>query len=156
MLLTHLPHVRPSARPSVPPSVSHLSSHFDPPPSPRVCHMFVLALQLPHPLSDFTPLSCLPFTSVTGLCFLLCHVTVNRPPPFTFFQAGLCCLSFTGFLAFFFSPSLSLPPCLSRAHAHAHTHTSPPIRTLSFWKQMLFVRSYHYWLIKKTSLLLLL
>ena len=133
---------------------------------PPVCHARPDSL---NPVRFLSPL-CLPLSSV--ILLILRSSIVSRytalPPlhkplrsPFTFLQAGPCCLGFTGFSAASLPlshppsypslpPSPSLPPLFSASPPH------PPLHPLSFWKQMLFVRSYHYWLIKKTSLLLLL
>lgn len=127
--------------------------------------IFVLALRLPQPCQISLPfLSFSHFSYTSHPPFFYC-VTLHSASslthlfrsPFTFLQGGPSCLGFTGFSAA--SPSLS--PALSSSFLSLSPtlppSLPPPLHpSLSFWKQMLFVRSYHYWLIKKTSLLLLL
>lgn len=83
--------------------------------------------------------------------FLPSHT--SPPLPIYFLTSRSLLSRLHSFLSCF---SHSCPPCyLSLALSQKPLLCHPPSPS-PFRKQMLFVRSYHYWLIKKTSLLLLL
>lgn len=89
--------------------------------SPCVCHIRLGSSTPSTPVrlhSSFLSFFHFCYSFVFFHCVTLQHTPPL--PPFTFFQAGPCCLSFTGFVA---SPSFFLSFSLSPSHTHTYTRT---------------------------------